>query len=345
MSATAEEIKSSGAPFVAIDCNPDNRDEWLKARMAGIGGSDAAVAAGMSPYKTAAQLYYEKRGEMEPDNLDDNERVYWGNKMEAMIGEVYAERTGLKVRRRRQMFQSKNYPFMQANIDFAVVGKKKGLECKNVDKFVAAYGEWGKEGTDEVPSYYFLQCQHYMGVMGYDEWDLAALIGGNELRIYPIERDDSIIIDLIQLEEDLWNRIQKGAPPDWEHGNRSTKNLIKKLYPGTNGEIMELDDDYLHWKEVERQAASMKSEYEKVQELARNHILSAVGEASIAVFPDGTGYTRKQVNKKEVVIPPCSYIDVRYAKDAQAKADKLKAEQEEKAQKAAEKEAAKAAKQ
>ena len=37
-----------------------SREEWLDIRQQGIGSSDAAVAVGLSPYKSALSLWLEK---------------------------------------------------------------------------------------------------------------------------------------------------------------------------------------------------------------------------------------------------------------------------------------------
>ena len=55
-----------------------DRAAWLRMRSGGIGGSDAAVIAGLSPWKSPYELYLEKTGEAAAPDLSDNERVYWG---------------------------------------------------------------------------------------------------------------------------------------------------------------------------------------------------------------------------------------------------------------------------
>jgi predicted phage-related endonuclease len=52
--------------------------EQLEARKAGIGGSDVASIVGISPWKTKHQLYLEKRGEIEEEQLT-SEVIHFGN--------------------------------------------------------------------------------------------------------------------------------------------------------------------------------------------------------------------------------------------------------------------------
>lgn len=63
----------------------NNRKEWLKARQKGIGGSDAASILGISPWKTNVQLWEEKTGITEPEDISEKEVVRFGKESEAAI--------------------------------------------------------------------------------------------------------------------------------------------------------------------------------------------------------------------------------------------------------------------
>ncbi|NDC64365.1 MAG: hypothetical protein EBZ59_10375, partial [Planctomycetia bacterium] len=47
----------------------DRRAAWLHERRAGIGGSDAAAACGIDPYRDRLTLWAEKVGLAEPQDL------------------------------------------------------------------------------------------------------------------------------------------------------------------------------------------------------------------------------------------------------------------------------------
>jgi len=196
-----------------LETEIDSRAAWLEARRKGIGGSDAAVACGLSPYKTQYQLYLEKRGEAPDDEPENPERLEWGVRLEDAIAEAYAQRTGRRVHRVNRILRSAEHPFMLANLDRRIVGERRGLECKNVDALAFKFGEWG-EGIDEIPSTYHLQIEHYLAVTGYETFDLAALIGGNTLRIYTIPRDEELIATLVDLEAAFWRCVELGVAPD-----------------------------------------------------------------------------------------------------------------------------------
>ena len=92
-----------------------SREQWLTLRKRGIGGSDAAIACGLSRWKSPLDLYLDKTS---PDTEEQgNEAMYWGTVMEPVLRSEFSKRTGLKVDSVPFMFSCQEYPFMMANID------------------------------------------------------------------------------------------------------------------------------------------------------------------------------------------------------------------------------------
>lgn len=253
-----------------------NRQEWLKARKKGIGGSDAAAIAGLNKWKSPVAVYLDKIGQA-VDGDSSSEAAYFGSILEDVVAQEFSKRTGLKVRRRNAILQHPEYPFMLANVDRLIVGRKEGLECKTASEYLKE--EWK---GDEVPAQYLIQCQHYMAVTGYEAWWIAVLIGGNKFIYKKIERDEEIIDYLIQLESDFWNNhVLKEEPPIFD-GSDASSELLKALYPEAvpqteiqlpsyanslvdaleqvNSEIKELETQK---KEYENQLKAMMGENEK----------------------------------------------------------------------------------
>ena len=301
-------------PYTSVTYDPKDEERWHELRLCGLGGSESSAIVGLNPYKQSIEVYYEKRQEIPRQDLSDNERVMFGNILEDVIAQEYSRRTGDKIARQNQLLRSKENPFMIANIDRRIVGEKRGLEVKNVDRFVANMG-WGAAGTDEVPEYYLLQCQHYMSVTGYPEWTLVALIGGNELRIYNIKRNDQLIADLVRICGEFWQGVLDGVPPELDYNAPSVTNTIKRIYPGTDGTTIELDNNLQKWCEIERESLEHAKQYTQAAKAAKAHIQMAMKESAIAKFPDGTGYTRKVIKKKSFKVEATEYMDMRYKKE------------------------------
>lgn len=130
-----------------------NRQEWLDARKNGIGGSDVSAIAGLNKWKSPVGVYLDKIG-ASPDEDSAGEAAYWGNVMEDVVAQEFSIRTGLRVRRRNAILKHPEYPFMLANVDRLIVGKREGLECKTASEYLK--GSWEDE---EIPAAY-LYCRY-----------------------------------------------------------------------------------------------------------------------------------------------------------------------------------------
>ncbi|KMN29609.1 hypothetical protein VI26_23005, partial [Chromobacterium sp. LK1] len=303
-----------------------SRDEWLALRNTGIGGSDAGTVLGVNPYKTAYQLYLEKRGELQPEDIDDKEAVIAGRDLEDYVAQRYSRRTGLKVERCNTMLRHQDHPFVLGNLDRLVwEGDKRPqhrgeirtrhlLECKTALGRFIDKSAWGPDGTDEVPMTYLVQCQHYMAVTDAELCDLAVLMSGPEFRLYHIRRDNELIAELIAREAEFWLRVQTGTAPELDCDHATTPDLLAKLYPGTNGEEIVLPDSAAHWKAVMDEANEQKKLYEAVATGAKNHLLAQMGEAAVGKLPDGSQFTRKAINRDAYTVDAVTYIDFRHKK-------------------------------
>jgi putative phage-type endonuclease len=191
-------------------------DDWFKARKKGIGGSDAAVVLGISPWKTPIRLWREKRNEVAEDDLIEKQHVYWGLRLEPVVADEYTLRTGHECYELNKIVRSKRYPWMLCNVDRIVKGtpSRTILEIKTVGMFVYMNSEWGEEGTNQVPAYYYSQAQHNMVVCEAEFCDMPVLIGGNEYRCYTIPFDKSFCETLIERERLFWQAVETGIPPE-----------------------------------------------------------------------------------------------------------------------------------
>ena len=287
--------------------------EQLEERRTGVGGSDAATILGINPFQDAYGLYLDKRGEAPPEDEDFlKESRYWGSVLEAPVSDRYAEETGYKIQKSNQLIRSKKYPFMIANIDRKVVGQEEriGFEAKT-----AARSEgWGESGSDEIPAYIMCQCQHYLAVTEYDFWDLAVLIGNRDYRQYRIAPIDQIIEDLIDAEQEFWDRVTNEVAPEPNWQSAATTRLMKNLYPGTNGQVVELPEIAQRYQDVMDDSNEQKNIYDKVVIGCKNRLAMLMGENSVGLLPDGTAITRKLQKRKEYVAAASEFMVSRRVK-------------------------------
>ena len=198
--------------------------EWLELRKRGIGGSDASVVCGLNRYKAPVELWMEKTDQL--PYQEAGEAAYWGTQLEALVRDEFTKRTGIEVIQTHQLLQSKEQPFMMANLDGICEHPELGtcvFEAKTASAFKAS--EW----EDSIPDEYLLQCQHYLAVTGYAGAYIAVLIGGNTFRWRFIERDEELISMLVQLEENFWNCVQELVPPVLDGSNASAKFIAERF--------------------------------------------------------------------------------------------------------------------
>ena len=220
-----------------------DRDQWLKVRKGGIGSSDAAAAVGLNPYHSQLELWMEKTGRAPvappgDGGADDLSPMYWGSLLEPIVAAHYTRRTGNRVRRINAVLQHPEHPWMLANIDREVMGAPdvQLLECKTA----GIQGAW--LWRDGVPEYVQLQVQHQLAVTGKQAADVAVLLGGQELQIFRIERDEELIAQLITLEREFWGYVERDQQPPAD-GSDSADRALRALYPRDTGLTLNLEHD------------------------------------------------------------------------------------------------------
>lgn len=181
--------------------------QWLEERRKGIGGSDIAAIMGLSPWKTAYQVYQEKRREV--NDWQGNEATDWGKRMEPALRQWYSDVTGRNVHLPDKILYHSKYPFMLASLD-GFTDEPRGVEIKTARSSKG----WGEPGTNEIPEYYILQIQHYMAVTGFKVFDVPVSIAGGSPEIYEVPHDDELQELIIEACAEFWQRVQDGNPPD-----------------------------------------------------------------------------------------------------------------------------------
>ena len=280
-------------------------------RTTSIGASEAAAAIGVSPWKSRFALWAEKTGQIEPDNLDDVERVQWGNYLQPKIGEVLAEKTGRTVRQNRSNVSRVHprYPWMSATPDGLqrVNGGPIGdLEIKTTNEFNA--DQW----KTEPPLHYQVQLVHQMLVTGHAWGTLAVLIGGQKLvwRDFVQEGmdvaglEDPIIVShllakgIYASESYFWQLVESRTPPPID-GSADTAEALKRLYGVENGQAVELPAEAEEWDRELQQAKEQIKALEGIKREHENLLKGAIGAATYGLLPDGSRYQWKGRERNE----------------------------------------------
>lgn len=300
-------------PLVLVSTEKLSRPDWLAYRRQGLGGSDAAAVLGISPFRTARDLYYDKLGIVTADDQENWVALEMGTLLEPLVARIFAKKTGLNIYQRKCMFQHPHHPWMLADLDFLTElpdGRTAILEIKTTN--YNARDKWWYGSTEIVPAYYEAQGRHYMAVMNLDRVYYCCLYGNNEdeVIIRHIDRDMDYESELISVEEDFWNShvLAKLPPPYRETGGLIMESLRRTLGP--------LDTDappiafsktqsarVAHFLELQKEKAlkdanvkAISAEMERLKAL----IVADMGTSCTAVTEDGYTVTWKSSQKPTV---------------------------------------------
>ncbi len=262
-------------------------------RTKGIGGSDIAAIMGLSPWKSPLDVWYEKTGRDEPE--PDNDAMYWGRTLEAVVAQEYEKRTGNKVRKRAEPYRHADYPFLLGHVD-RLIEHGGILECKTTDKMMAPH--WGEPGTDEVPAYYLTQVLHYIGLSGRGVCEIPVLFGGRKYEIYHVEKDKDVIDGLWQESVKFWeNYVLTDEPPE-----PRTEEEVKRLYPQHKDEEKLADAELAQMIEELKAVQSDRKAKEKREKELRDNLLPHFGDAAALVDPTGKPLATYKASKPSVKI-------------------------------------------
>lgn len=205
---------TASRPKVVAEPTPaTGSKEWHEQRRTGIGGSDIAAFAGLSPYTTPDEAWLEKTGEIPPADLSGNAAVRWGSRLEAVIADAYAEEQNVRVERVNRTLRRQDKPWMMAHLDRRIVGASEGLEIKAFGLHNLGTGEWGESGSTQIAPYVAAQVGWYLAVTGWDRFWLAVLFGGQDLRLYVVERDIELLSKLEEIGERAWGWVERRERP------------------------------------------------------------------------------------------------------------------------------------
>lgn len=292
---------------ILADVRTLSNADWLRIRKTGIGGSEIAALFGKSNYASPLSIYMDKLSD--EIHEEENEFMEWGKKLEPLIREEFPVKfkkaTGIDicVEGYPWMMQSKNNPYMLANIDglvcpqqdykfsiqvgdgeweeyFIPAGLAGGLEIKTGSGFTMR--NW-KENS--LPDGYFLQTQHYMGVTGLPYFFVAALIDKHLLWRY-VPRDEEIAAIIKARVNQFWTENVLAKIPPAPIGSDVDTSVLKSLYPQELKDkaldLSKMADKRMRYKEIAEEVKAL----DKEQASIKQEFMAAMGDAEIGFVGD-----------------------------------------------------------
>lgn len=251
---------------------------WHEMRARNIGSSEISSLFDLAPEDTPGYaksrfaLWHVKAGNA-PPLFQENTRIKWGVRLEAVIAEAAAEENGWSVQK-GGYFADVHCPGLGASLDFVIEydPKERGpgvLEIKNVDWLIHK-----KSWETEPPPHILLQLMHQLAATGYGWGAVCCLIGGNDLRIYRYAARPKLIADIRRKVTEFWKSIDEGKEPPVD-GSESASAVLKALYPEVIDDAVDMRERN-EWAEAAHglyMAAEARKEANNDYDLAKNRIV------------------------------------------------------------------------
>lgn len=281
-----------------------NRRVWLAKRRHVLGATDAVAVLGFSRFKTPLDVWMDKTGRVEPENLDDKYVVQRGNVLEALIVTEWVRRNDATLLRHAPLLGHPDYPFLAASLDAAalidnqqVVGEAKAVTFR-------ARADWW-DADVQVPDMYVAQTLIQLAVTGLPVAHVIADVAGEFVQV-EILRDLEFEAWALPELETWWVRYVLGDEPCEIDPIRDYPNL-RRLWPPDPAVHIEADDELARLIESYQIAARSAKDQKAYTDELRGLIRLAAKEATvithdgetIATVSKSGALTVKQPNREE----------------------------------------------
>lgn len=226
--------------------------EWREAKRALVTSTDLPIILGLSPYRSEGELAREKLGGADQEQTL---QMAVGQALEPVIAREYERVTGARINRVHGLVTHPTIKWAGASPDARVVGARRLVEFK--------WTQARRWDDEELPQDVEAQVRWAMGVSGYPEVDVAAIVHGREFRVVHVDHDPAMFDGLVVIAEDFRRRLEAGGP------FRETKDSLKALYPQDNGATMLADSQEVRWVDallnLRRERDAFEAEIEAIE--------------------------------------------------------------------------------
>ena len=201
----------------------------------------------------AADVYLEKTGQAEREDVSHIEAVQWGLKLQDIIGREASARLQMELKEADYELYHPEHTWMASHFDFISADGTTLVEVKNYNQ--SKRNQFDAE-TGLMPAADRAQVVHEATVHRVQRCILAVLFGGQELVLIDKEISDDEKDSLIRTEAELWGAIQAKQPPE-----PTSVDAAKKLFPVSTSKSSIADSI------VERQCADLAAIKEQISKL------------------------------------------------------------------------------
>jgi len=269
-----------------------------KRRRRYLGASDVPAVLGVSPWKTASDVYYSKTAQFEGEDKV-TPAIQAGNLLEPAVLD-FAEHELGKIKR-NQFRVHATVPWASATLDAICLDRQnEGVEAKTTGNA----DNWGDEGTDQIPIYYLAQVQWQMFVTGFQVVHVPVLMPDFTLRfkMYTVERDQELIESIVSQCSAFWaNNVAKRVPPPETVPAPRTLQRMKRV----PNKVVPLDDE--HVKSMQESKTQLDYWKKRYQE-DKLKVLEDLGDAEVGKYSGGViNYFKRERKPHTVKVKKTTY--------------------------------------
>ncbi len=152
-------------------------EEWHLFRKTGIGGSDAGAILGKSRYKSNMDVWEEKTGKKQPEDISEEAVVKYGKAAEEYLINIFElDYPEYKVEVHKDIVYRRGFMFASLDAELTDSEGRRGILEIKTNEIYSAVGidKWDKQ----IPENYYVQIIHYLIVTGYEFAILKVQIKG-----------------------------------------------------------------------------------------------------------------------------------------------------------------------
>lgn len=282
----------------------------LRRRAKALGATDIAALFGISPYKTAYEVWLEKRGMLE--HQPANEAMQLGLALEPGLLDLAEQKFGPMMR--QVPVHCSGAPIASTCDGVLTDGSNTPVEIKTAGLagYTADVTHWGDPGTDQIPDWYLLQVHTQLLCTQAERAYVLALIAGRGVVHYQVDRDDSVCQVIHAKARQWWaDHIEGHDIPDFDPPpSVDVLKRIRRCEGGTVG----FDHDaaqLIHHLEVAKKAYA---DAKDAVDILKSKIIVRLGTAETAMLPDGRRVEYFQTKRAGYTVEPVSYRTLRIKK-------------------------------
>jgi len=165
---------------------------------------------------------------------DSQRSMEFGKAFEDSVAQFFCKQRDLKVKKEgngEMAYWAKDMPYFICHPDRIGVGRDaKGRRFALEVKCVSPHSKgWGDEGTEEVPDYYYLQCQGYFACGIPCDIVYLACMRGNRVYVYEILPDEDVIADIKDKVKKAKEDFDNDIVPKAETYDEALSQLLRKV--------------------------------------------------------------------------------------------------------------------